>query len=454
MSLSVCSFPEAPPKLVQQQPKWQVTPSLKSSGRFLGTLLSKRPVPLLKGIGHFTKTHVKGGIIRQRANVSRRSRWLSERLSRSSIRSSSIVIDITPLSNNYKYSSARSSDVDASSLNPTIEISLSPTISPVAISSPTAAKDFSAISPTNSVKAPYQASVQSLVGDSAPAHETVVQHEEVASDSDSEPHDPQRPNSEITTPSPISRSLTTQLLTVPVPSTEGRRRSHSVSAGVKASATKTVPPTLPRCKSETAIGLPRVTITPSEPIPQAPATGSTHTSESTSTKKQNQQRRESIFKRVRARSAGASSKSTGSNKAMEMPPLRARLFSMRSLGSRLSANGHHDSSPAPPPLQPFSTSATAVVPVPKPSPEKMDLLLLQAPPHFHPNTSDVAASPQSQSPPSPVVGPASSPLDDDSEQSPPPNSVLERGLWLRLAAVPHVESWDGEQQRGRPRTTP
>src|SRR5712672_2464867 len=97
MSLSVSSFPQAPPKLVQQ-PKLQVTPSLKSSGRFLGTLLRKRSVPFLKGIGHFAKTHVKGSIIRQRANVSL-FRSLSKHhssLSRSAIRRpSSIVIDIS-----------------------------------------------------------------------------------------------------------------------------------------------------------------------------------------------------------------------------------------------------------------------------------------------------------------------------------------------------------------------
>lgn len=467
MSLSVSSFPAAPPNLVRQ-PKWQITPSLKSSGRFLGTLLSKRSLPSLKGIGHIAKAHVKRGIIRQRANVSR-SRWMPKHHSshsRSSIRSSSIVIDITPISNDDKYSSARSSDdVDASSLNSTIKVSLSPTISPPALSSPTAATDFPAISSADSVKAPYQSSVQSLVGDSAhsrESEETVVQHpakerEEVASDS--EPHDPQPPNSEITTPLPISPSLKTQPPTgvPPLPSTEGRNRSHSASTGIKASASKTVPPTRPRYKSETEIGLPRLTttITPSEPIPQPPATNNAHTSESTSTKRQRQQRRESIFKRARARSAGASSKSADSNKAMESPPLRARMFSMRSLGSRLSVNGHHrpiTPPPLPSPLHPFSLSATALVPVPKSSPEQMDVL--QAPPHLRPNTaSDVAASPPSRWPPSPAVGPGLS--DDASEQSPlPSTSSVDKGLWLRVVAVPHAESWDGDQQRRRPRTAP
>ena len=479
MSLSVSSFPEAPPKLVQE-PKWQVTSSLKSSGRYLGTLLSKRSVPFLKGIGHLSKTHVKRSIIRQRAKVSRSLSIFKyhSSLSRSSIRSSTTVIDITPISNNDKYFPARGSDVDASSLNLTIEISLSPTISPVALSTPTAAKDIPAISPTDTVKAPYQPSVRSLVGDSAHAHGTVVQNpakerEEVASDS--EPHDPQHLDSEITTPLPISPSLTPQSHTVPVPSAEGRRRSHSVSAGVKTSATETVPPTRPRYKSETAIGLPRIaTITPSDvplssegkdsrrsenPILQPPVTDSTstHTSDSTSTKTQHHQRRETISKRARARS-GASSKSTGGNKAVESPPLSAHILNTRSAGSRLSANSHRSSQSTTPPPQPFSSSTTALVP--KSSPEQLDHQLLQAtpPPHLRPKTSDVAASEslRSRSPPSlVVVSPGSS--DDASEQSPPPSSSVDKGRWLRLVAVPHAEAWDGEQQQQqqrRPRTAP
>ena len=477
MSLSVSSFPEAPPKLVRQ-PKWQVTSSLKSSGRLLGTLLSKRSVAFLKGIGHFTKTHVKGSIIRQRAKVSRSLSVFKHHssLSRSSIRSSTTVIDITPISNTDKYFSAISSDVDASSLNPTIEISLSPTISPTALSTPTAAKDIPAISPTDTVKAPYQSSVQSSVGDSAHARETVVhpakEHEEVTSDS--EPHNPQPPDYEITTPLPIFPSLTTQSLAVPVPSAEGRRRPHSASAGVKVSATETVPQTRPRYKSETAIGLPRLTIiTPSDdtlssegkdscrgenPIshPLATSNTSTHTSESTSMKKQRQleQRRETISKLVRARS-GASSKSTGSNKAVESPSLlSAHVLGMRSAGSRLSANspGHRPSRSTAPPLQPISSIATRTTLVPKSSPEHM-MDLLQAPTHLRPpKTSDVAASPRSRSLPSPVaVSPG--PSDNASEQSPLPSSV-DRGRWLRLVAVPHAESWDGERQRRSPRTAP
>jgi hypothetical protein len=478
MSLSVSSFPEAPPKLVQQ-PKWQVTSSLKSSGRFLGTLLSERSVAFLKSIGHFAKTHVKEGIIRQRSKVSRSLSIFKyhSSLSRSSIRSSTTVIDITPISNNDKYFPARGSDVDASSLNPTIEICLSPTVNPAALSTPTAAEDIPAISPTDTVKAPYQSPVRSLVGDTTHGHETVVQHpakehEEVASDS--EPHDPQPPDSEITTPLPISPSLTTQSLTVPAPSTEGRRRSHSASAGVKTSATETVPPTRPRYKSETAIGLPRLaTITPSDdpsssegkdssrgedPIPQPPATdstrASTHTSESTSMKKHHHQRRETISKRARARS-GVSSKSTGSNQAVESPPLNTR-----SAGSRLSTNSHRSNPSTAPPLQPFSLSATTLVA--KSSPEQMDHHLLQAapPPHLRPKTSDVAASEsppsRSRSPPSLVVV-SPDPSDRASEQAPLPSPV-DRGRWLRLVAVPHAEACDGgqqqQQQQRRPRTAP
>lgn len=443
ISLSVSSFPEAPPNLVRR-PKWQVTPSLKSGGRFLGTLLSKPSLPSLNGIGHIAKSHVKRGIVRQRANVSR-PRWLSKRHS-SLTRSSSIVIDITPISNNNNYSSA-SSEVDASSVDPMIEISLSPTINPAALSSPTVTKDSPAISPTDPAKGPYQPSVQSLASDSTHAPETAAQHpgkeHEEVSPADFEPHNPQPPNSETATPLPTSL-ITQSPSAPPVPSTEGRRRSHSASAGVKASATKTEPLTLHRYKSETAIGLPRLTVTPSEPIPQPPATGrSTHTSDSIPTKKQ--QLHETIFKRVRARSDGASSKSTGSNKDVESPPLRARMFSLRSLGSRLSVNSQRRPSTAPPLPQLFSSIATALVPVPKSSPPEQTEPLVQ-PPHLRPNTSDVAASP-----PLPVVGPGSP--DDDSEQSPPPVSI-DKGVWLRLAAVPHAESWDGDQQRRRPRTAP
>ena len=472
MSLSVSSFPVAPPKPVPQ-PKWQVISSLKTSGRYLGTLLSKRSVPFVKGIGHFTKTHVKGSITRQCSKVSR-SRSIFKHHA-SSIRSSSVVIDITPISNDDQWSSPRSSDVNASSssLNPTIgRDSLSPAISEAALSTPTAAKAVLEISSTGPVKASYQSSLQSLVGDSAHAHklsQTVVQHPEKEHEvaSDSEPHDPQPPHSEITIPLPISPS------TVPVPSTEFHRRSFSASPGVKASATETVSRTLPRHKSETAIGLPRpgrTTMTPSDypsssegkdssrgenPIPQPPVTGSTLTPESTSMKKQRKQQCETTSKRARAHS-GPSSKSAGSNVAVESPPLlSAHMVSMRSAGShsRLAANSHHPSTASA--QQPFSLSATALV-VPKSSSPGQQMDLLQPPPYYRPQTGDIAgASPRSRSSPSLVVGPG--PSGDASDQLPlPTRSSVDRARWLRLVAVPHAESWDGERQRlGRgPRTTP
>src|SRR5258707_570577 len=231
MALSVSSFPEAPPKPVRH-PMWQVTPSLKSSGRSLGSLLSKHSVPFVTGIGQFAMAHVKVSNIRQRVNVPPCISISKHHpsLSGSSIRSSSIVIDIAPIPNNDECFSTRSSDVDASSLNPIIEISFSSTIGPAAVSTPTAAKAIPAIFHDKGVQT------------------SPKEHEEGASAAyDSRPRDSHPSDSEVTTTLLISPpSPTTQLLAAPSKAKEGRRRSHSVSAGVKASAKETIPPTRPR----------------------------------------------------------------------------------------------------------------------------------------------------------------------------------------------------------------
>ncbi|KAF8480296.1 hypothetical protein DFH94DRAFT_741791 [Russula ochroleuca] len=403
MSLSVSSFPEAPPK-VPRPPKWQETLSLKSSGKFLGSLLNKRPVPFLKGIGHLAKTHVKESIIHLRVNVPRCRAQHPSSLSRPPIQSSSFVIDIIPIPNCDECSS------DASSLGPTIEFSASSrSISPAASSTPSTAN--TAISTTDTVKPPHRSS-QSLVEDPTHAHEEDERppvpppkdHVKVASVvCNSEPHDYQPSDSDATITLPISPPLTTQ--PPATPSQIPRLRSHSVSAAVKApAATETVPPTRrPRYKSETAVGSRRRTASSSPPddssssssserkgssnrgknstsVALPPLPSSAHTS-SISPK---QQKRETRSKRARS---GASSKSMGSNssKTAESPVI-------------LSTN------------------------------------------HFRPKTSNgVSTRVRSRShSPSLVV----SPLDGASQPPPlplPPNS-LDRGTWLRLVALPHAES--------------
>jgi hypothetical protein len=308
MSLSVSSFPEAPPKLARH-PKWHETISLKNNGRFLGTLLSKRPMPCLnlKGIGHFAKAHVKGNIIHHRVNVPLSRFKHPSPHSRSSIRASSIVIDIIPIPNNDEcfYTS---SDVDGSSLDPSIDLFPSPPICPPALST------------SSTVKVRPQ------------AHEKGVQHpareqEEVASVVyDSEPHNSQASDSESTITPPIPPSQTTQPLAPP--STVGRHRWHSASAGAKAaSATETAPPTRPRHKSETEIGLRRPTTSSPDDASASEGKG-----------------RGKDPKQRRARSS-ASSKSAGTIQAAEFPavpspPLPSvHMLSMRS-GSRPSAHHH------------------------------------------------------------------------------------------------------------------
>ncbi|KAH9991530.1 hypothetical protein BJV77DRAFT_1006700, partial [Russula vinacea] len=251
MSLSVSSFPEAPP-----------------TAALFGTLLNKRPVPFLKGIGHLAKAHVKGSIVHLRVNVPWCRSQLPSSLSRSSrIESSSIVIDIFPIPN---CDECCFTDADASSLGPTIELSSSSrSISPAAPSTPST--ENAEISMADPVEGPHRSSQYSdSVGDPAHTREECTapseRQEEVASAvCDSEPHDsPQPSDSDATIIAPISRHPTTQPLATP--SMIPRVRSHSVSPVVKASPTETIPPSRrPRYKSETAVGPRRRTASSSSP---------------------------------------------------------------------------------------------------------------------------------------------------------------------------------------------
>ena len=333
MSLSVSSFPEAPPKLARM-PKWQESLSFRCNGRPFGSFFSKRSVPFLKGIGEFAKSHVKGTIIHLRVHVPpSRSRHPSSP-SKSSIQTSSIVIDIIPIPNSDECFSTGISDVDAPS---TIDIPPLVPITPATISTPSTANDVSAVT-TNPVKA--ELSSQNVDRDCAQTPEKIVQppakeHEEVVcAVVDSELHESQSSDSEATITLPKSPQPLTQ--SPAAPSTIVRRRSHSVSAGVKSSAKENAPPTRPRYKSETAIGSRRPHTPPDvTSSSERKGRGSVHAS-SPASPKQRQQNRET--RSIRARS-GASIRSVRSNEAAEFPlpspPLpSAHMLSLRS-GSRL-----------------------------------------------------------------------------------------------------------------------
>ena len=403
MSLSVSSFPEAPPKLARN-PKWQESLSFRCNGRPFGSFFSKRSVPFLKGIGEFAKTHVKETIIHLRVHVPpSRSRHPSSP-SKSSIQASSIVIDIIPIPNSDGCFSTRISDVDASS---TIDILPLAPITPATIPTPSTTNDVSAVT-TDPVQ--VELSSQNLDRDCAQAPEKIVQppakeHEEVAcAVVDSELHESQSSDSEATITLPKSPPPITQ--SPAAPSTIVRRRSQSVSAGVKSSAKENAPPTRPRYKSETAIGSRRPHTSPDvSSSSERKGRGGAHAS-SPASPKQRQQKRET--RSIRARS-GASIRSVRSNEAAEFPlpspPLpSAHMLSLRS-GSRL--------------------------PVPVAN-------------HPRPKMNDSASTrsrsrSRSRSSSSSLVA-----LLDSAPQLPPlpsplPGSV-DKGQWLRLSTIPHIES--------------
>jgi hypothetical protein len=225
------------------------------------------------------------------------------------------------------------------------------------------------------------------------------EHEEVAcAVVDSELHESQSSDSEATITLPKSPPPITQ--SPAAPSTIVRRRSHSVSAGVKSSAKENAPPTRPRYKSETAIGSRRPHTSPDvSSSSERKGRGSAHAS-SPASPKQRQQKRET--RSIRARS-GASIRSVRSNEAAEFPPPSpplpsAHILSLRS-GSRL--------------------------PVPVAN-------------HPRPKMND-GASTRSRSRSSSLVA-----LLDSAPQLPPlpsplPGSV-DKGQWLRLSTIPHIES--------------
>jgi hypothetical protein len=263
MSLSVSSFPEAPPKLARH-PKWRKLPSPKGKSGFFGALLSKGSVPILKHIRHFTKADVKESVIHQPVNVPSTQSRHPLSVSPSSIKAPSIVIDLRSVPTiDECFPSSKFDDVDASSLDPVLEISHSPQATPVALPFPSTKERISATPTLLSVK----------------------EHNAIAPDS--EPHDSRsnfpsvKPLAELsrrcratTSPgstappgfgtiiSPTSYSSTTPSPTVAP--TEGRPRLRSILTGVKQTATETEPPRRPRYKSETSIGV-RGAATPSSP---------------------------------------------------------------------------------------------------------------------------------------------------------------------------------------------
>jgi len=278
MSLSVSSFPGAPPKKLPHRQTWQGTPLPEKKRGFTCPHISLPSVSFLKGIRRLAKAYVKADVIHQPVSVppsrSHRPRPLS--LSRSPIRPSSIVIDITAVPHDDESSpSARSSYVDATPLDPIIELSSSPPLSPAAPSTP---EHISMAIMTGPIKALHHQFPRSI-GDrkhvtekfaSLPAQE---RNETVSAVGDSSPHaahPSHTPNhhssmessssrqSHVTTPaSPTTVFPTSDLArpqSFPVPSIKVRHGPRPISTGTETVVTKTVPPRRPRHKSETAIG--------------------------------------------------------------------------------------------------------------------------------------------------------------------------------------------------------
>ncbi|KAH9985661.1 hypothetical protein BJV74DRAFT_797020 [Russula compacta] len=356
MSLSVSSFPGAPSEL-SHNPKWQEASSPKSKRGFFCSLLCKRSAPLLKGIRHRTKSQVKESVIHHPVDGPPSRSQHSSSLSRSSIRASSIVIDIIAVPHNDEsFPIAKSSDADTSS----VELSPPPSIHSAVLPIFSAVEPISAtptIEPINGPYRPYP------LGDSADTSGTVLPtkgHDGIAPVVDNSLHDPRShapstndfaetprqshattprtafPSSEITT-FPTSRTTTPQSLAAP--STVGRlRRPLSVLAGVRTAEKETMAPR-PRCKSETAR---RRTFSSrgdsserkgrrKSPAPQLPA----NTRASVFPKPRQQQNETT---RVTRALSGASSKSVRSRKSADSPLastplLNAHVLLMRS-GSR------------------------------------------------------------------------------------------------------------------------
>ncbi|KAI0305275.1 hypothetical protein B0F90DRAFT_1182977 [Multifurca ochricompacta] len=93
MSLSVSSFPEAPPRLVDDF-KWQAERPPKDKRRFFSSLFGKGGLPFMKSIGQLGKARVKDNAIRP-VNGGSSSSPRRSSLTWTSIKASNTVIDIT-----------------------------------------------------------------------------------------------------------------------------------------------------------------------------------------------------------------------------------------------------------------------------------------------------------------------------------------------------------------------
>lgn len=263
MSLSVSSFPEAPPKLAHH-PKWRNLPSPKGKSGFFGALLSKGSVPFLKHIRHFTKADVKESVIHQPVNVPSIQSRHPLSVSPSSIKAPSIVIDLRSVPTIGEcFPSSKFDDVDASSLDPVLEISHSPQATPVALPFPSTTERISATPTLLSAKEHNE--IAPVVDDSEPrdSRSNVPSVKSLA-----EPSRRWRATtSSASTAPPGFGATTSHSPTTPSPtvaSTEGRPRLRSILTGVKQTATETESPRRPRHKSETSIGV-RGATTPSSP---------------------------------------------------------------------------------------------------------------------------------------------------------------------------------------------
>ena len=323
MSLSVSSFPEAPAKLLNGQKRQKQSPSQGESKRaFFGTFLSKGSVPFLKRIRHFTKVNVniKGSVIHheqhhpEKVPPSRSHSRHPSSVASSPIKASGIVIDLIGIPHKDEYfPPSKGGDADATSFR---EPWPSPptTLTASALSFPSVTNHVSATAPTPPPPPPpppptvpnddpashhplrNHAQPSERDGEIAPVVDNLTSHDSQASAPSAKPpaelsrrrsRAVTSPTSSTTSPffvtvttaSPTSQSPMAQLPAAPT-STEGRVRSRSISTSVKRAATaETVPvqvpapPSRPRYKSETSIGVrDPITLTPND-IPQVKRRG-------------------------------------------------------------------------------------------------------------------------------------------------------------------------------------
>lgn len=312
MSLSVSSFPERPAMLSHHQ-KRQKQPSSEGENKraFFGTLFSKGSLPFLKRIRGFAKANVnvKGSVIHHRHHHPEKvppshSRQPSS-VAASPIKASGIVIDLTAVPHNDEYfSSSKSDDADAFSIDVLREPWPSPPTTPAALPFPTVTNYVSAApAPTpapTTVPIEGPTSRHSLRNNAQPPEKIG----EIASVVDNlKSHYPQASTLLAKPPAELSRrrsramtsptsgtappcfvtvtavSTTSHSPTAAAPTTmEGRARSRSVSTSVKrAAATEAAPvpalPSRPRHKSETSIGVRGPTTLSPHDIPQAERRG-------------------------------------------------------------------------------------------------------------------------------------------------------------------------------------